>query len=92
MEVYVVETLKRAVDVDSDSTQEALAELEKQYNDGDVTLDYGDLCDVGFSTCGITRTELLIMDEVHAMCAECVSKDCLKYECVAFRIRKLVLE
>lgn len=92
MNVWVTEILKREVDIEANNTVEALEKLEELYNEGEITLDYSDLADVGFSSCGITRNETLILNEITDFCKECPSNNCCpKDECVLHRIERVVL-
>lgn len=43
--VHVTETLDRQVEVEADSTQDAIKKVEKQYEDEEIVLDWSDHVD-----------------------------------------------
>lgn len=55
--VTVIETLKKKVEVNAESEEDALEKVEEAYNKCDIILDENDFTDVKFKIKKITETE-----------------------------------
>ena len=89
--LFVSELLQQEVEVEAENIEEALAELERLYHEGEVVLDYSNLIDTEFSNCELSKKEIQIMGEIGKFCEECPSCDCCpEGECVLYRIEKII--
>lgn len=89
--LYVTEILQREVEIEAESVEEALEILEKKHSDSEIFLDYSDLIKTEFADTNKREKDVAVLEQISRHCEECPSRlNCLKGECVFFKIEKIV--
>lgn len=90
--IYITEKLRREIETEAETEQDALDNAEQLYNDSTIVLDYSDIIDTEFSSVPMSKSAINTLNEVHQCCEVCPNNtSCIEDACVLFRIEKGVM-